>query len=83
MRRLVIHIIVGYQRLISPLLGNNCRFTPSCSSYTIQAVERFGVVKGSWLAVKRIIRCHPLNDGGDDPVPDQFRWIEADINNKD
>jgi len=66
---LVISSIKGYQRFISPLLGSNCRFHPTCSTYAIEAVNRFGVIKGSWLASKRILRCHPFNEGGDDPVP--------------
>ncbi len=68
-QKLVITVIKGYQRFLSPLLGSNCRFTPSCSAYATEAVSRFGVIKGGWLASKRILRCHPLNDGGDDPVP--------------
>ena len=68
-QKLVITSIKGYQRFISPLLGSNCRFTPSCSAYATEAIERFGVVKGGWLASKRILRCHPLNEGGEDPVP--------------
>ena len=68
-QKLVITGIKGYQRFLSPLLGSNCRFTPSCSAYATEAVSRFGVIKGGWLASKRILRCHPLNDGGDDPVP--------------
>jgi len=66
---LVISSIKGYQRFISPLLGSNCRFHPTCSTYAIEAVNRFGVIKGSWLASKRILRCHPFNEGGEDPVP--------------
>ena len=66
---IVISFIRGYQRFLSPLLGSNCRFSPTCSSYAIEAVNRFGVMKGSWLASKRILRCHPLNEGGEDPVP--------------
>ncbi len=66
---LIIGLIKSYQRFISPLLGNNCRFTPTCSSYAIEAINRFGVLKGSWLASKRILKCHPLNAGGNDPVP--------------
>ena len=66
---IIIIIIKGYQRFISPLLGSNCRFNPTCSSYAIQAVEQHGIIKGSWLAMKRIGKCHPLNKGGDDPVP--------------
>ena len=68
-QKLVITGIKGYQRFLSPLLGSNCRFTPSCSAYATEAISRFGVIKGGWLASKRILRCHPLNDGGDDPVP--------------
>ena len=68
-QKLVITAIKGYQRFLSPLLGSNCRFTPSCSAYATEAISRFGVIKGGWLASKRISRCHPLNDGGDDPVP--------------
>ncbi|ALO36489.1 membrane protein insertion efficiency factor YidD [Colwellia sp. MT41] len=68
-QKLVITGIKGYQRFISPLLGSNCRFQPSCSSYATEAINRFGVIKGGWLASKRILRCHPLNEGGDDPVP--------------
>ncbi|MBU2870969.1 membrane protein insertion efficiency factor YidD [Colwellia sp. E2M01] len=68
-QKLVIHSLRSYQRFLSPLLGSNCRFTPTCSSYAIEAVERFGVIKGSWLATKRIAKCHPLNEGGEDPVP--------------
>ena len=68
-QKIIITAIKGYQRFISPLLGSNCRFNPTCSSYAIEAVNRFGVIKGGWLASKRILRCHPLNEGGDDPVP--------------
>jgi len=66
---IVISIVKSYQRWLSPLLGNNCRFTPTCSSYAIEAINNFGVLKGSWLASKRILKCHPLNAGGLDPVP--------------
>src|SRR5690554_1483117 len=58
-----------YQLLISPILGPRCRFVPTCSEYAIQAIKRFGVVKGSWLAIRRIIKCHPGNPGGFDPIP--------------
>lgn len=58
-----------YQKVISPLLGPSCRFTPTCSEYAIIAIKRFGLVKGSWLMGKRILKCHPLHEGGDDPVP--------------
>jgi len=72
-RRLVIMLMVGvirlYQLVISPLLGPRCRFWPSCSSYTIEAIQVHGPLKGGWMAVKRIIKCHPGNPGGMDPVP--------------
>ncbi|MBT0719216.1 membrane protein insertion efficiency factor YidD [Rosenbergiella epipactidis] len=67
--RLLIALIRVYQRLISPLLGPHCRFTPSCSHYGIEALRRFGVAKGSWLTIKRVLKCHPLHPGGEDPVP--------------
>lgn len=62
-------LIRGYQRFISPALPPSCRFTPSCSQYTLEAVERYGLLKGSWLGGRRLIRCHPFNPGGVDPVP--------------
>lgn len=58
-----------YQRLISPLLPASCRFYPTCSSYAVTAIERYGLVRGGWLALKRIVRCHPWSRGGHDPVP--------------
>ena len=69
MSRLLQFLIRAYQVTISPLLGSHCRFTPTCSAYAMEAIERYGALKGSWLAVKRIGRCHPLCDGGYDPVP--------------
>lgn len=71
MRWLLVTFIRAYQRLISPLFGPRCRFHPSCSQYALEALERHGVVKGGWLALRRIARCHPLNPGGHDPVPDR------------
>jgi len=68
-QKIAIFLVRGYQKLLSPLLGNNCRFTPTCSNYTITAIKYHGVLKGCWLASKRILKCHPLNAGGDDPVP--------------
>ena len=71
MRKPLIFLIRAYQYTISPVLGQRCRFYPTCSSYAITAVERHGAVKGSWLALRRISRCHPLNPGGYDPVPEK------------
>lgn len=68
--RFLIALVRLYQWLLSPLLGSRCRFHPSCSRYAVEAIERFGPYKGSWLAFRRLIRCHPLNPGGIDPVPD-------------
>jgi putative membrane protein insertion efficiency factor len=65
----LVWLVRGYQYLISPWLGQNCRFTPTCSQYLIEAIERHGVVRGLWLGVKRVGRCHPWHPGGDDPVP--------------
>lgn len=62
-------LIRGYQRFISPALPPSCRFHPSCSQYTLEAVERYGVVKGTWLGARRLVRCHPFHPGGHDPVP--------------
>jgi uncharacterized protein len=58
-----------YKKFISPLLPPSCRFEPTCSVYMYQAIEKYGVIKGGWMGVKRISRCHPLNPGGYDPVP--------------
>lgn len=62
-------VIRGYQRFLSPALGKSCRYTPTCSQYALEAVGRFGVLKGGWMASKRIGRCHPLHETGYDPVP--------------
>jgi uncharacterized protein len=69
MRRLAVGLIGFYQRLISPLLGPACRYEPTCSVYTSQAIERYGVLRGSWMGIRRISRCHPFHQGGYDPVP--------------
>lgn len=70
MKRLLIGLVRGYQLLISPFLGNNCRYSPSCSAYTIEAMEKHGPLKGIWMGMRRVGRCHPFHEGGYDPVPD-------------
>ena len=70
MKYLLLLLLRGYKRFVSPMLGQRCRFHPSCSTYTMEAIERFGVTRGSWLGVRRIGRCHPFHPGGYDPVPD-------------
>jgi putative membrane protein insertion efficiency factor len=71
-RSIFISILRGYQYLISPLLGNRCRFHPSCSEYMIEAVQKFGVFKGFYLGLKRLARCQPMCEGGFDPVPENL-----------
>jgi uncharacterized protein len=69
MHHVALFLIRLYQWTVSPLLGPTCRFYPSCSDYALQAIEQFGVLRGGWLAVKRLARCHPWDPGGFDPVP--------------
>lgn len=69
MKKIFIYILKFYKYFISPLLGSNCRFYPSCSDYTREAIEIHGIVKGIYLGCKRIVRCQPLSKGGIDPVP--------------
>jgi len=69
MRALIVSLIRLYQWTLSPLLGPKCRFHPSCSHYALEAIERFGILHGGWLTLKRLGRCHPWHPGGIDPVP--------------
>ena len=75
-RRLFLWTIRAYQLVLSPLLGPRCRVYPTCSCYAHTAIERFGVLRGTWLGFRRILRCHPFTAGGYDPVPDK-RLINA------
>jgi len=74
MKYLALALIRFYQKFISPNLPSACRFYPTCSHYGYHAIERHGIIKGGWLAIARIGRCHPFNPGGYDPVPDEFAF---------
>jgi hypothetical protein len=69
MRHLAIFLLRCYKRFLSPLLPPMCRFEPTCSVYTMQAVDKYGALRGIWLGIRRLARCHPFNPGGWDPVP--------------
>lgn len=69
MKRLLVALLRAYQYAISPLLGRNCRYFPTCSEYAVEAVQKYGAARGGWLGLKRVCRCHPWHPGGYDPVP--------------
>lgn len=69
LKQIPLLLIRLYQKTLSRILPPSCRFTPSCSHYSYEAIEKYGIVKGGWLAIRRIGRCHPFNPGGYDPVP--------------
>ena len=73
MKRVLLALIGAYRLLVSPFLGANCRFYPTCSDYAAQAIDTHGAVRGSWLAVRRVLKCHPWHPGGVDPVPPKNR----------
>lgn len=72
MKKIFIGLIRGYQRFISPLFPPSCRYYPTCSNYSVQAIQKHGAIKGSLMGIARILRCHPFVKGGYDPVPEQF-----------
>jgi putative membrane protein insertion efficiency factor len=71
MRAVVMTVLRVYQKLLSPILPPACRFTPTCSEYAYQSIDRFGVARGAYLAGRRVLRCHPWHAGGQDPVPEK------------
>lgn len=83
MKWLIKKLIRGYQLAISPLLGQRCRFYPTCSQYTLEAVEIHGVLRGLWLGICRVAKCHPFHPGGVDPVPGRQGRGRADGHDHD
>ena len=71
MKKILLKLVRFYQVAISPMKPPSCRFYPTCSQYGLEAIERFGAIKGTWLTIKRISKCHPLHSGGFDPVPEK------------
>ncbi len=76
MKYIILILIKFYQTAFSPWLGSNCRFYPTCSNYGYEAIQRFGIIKGGWLAIKRVAKCHPFHQGGLDPVPDKIIKVD-------
>jgi uncharacterized protein len=77
--RVLTAMVVAYRRYVSPALPARCRFYPSCSAYAQEALTRYGALRGTGLAVRRLLRCHPFHPGGYDPVPDPIRHRPADV----
>lgn len=74
LEKFLLTLIRAYRYVLSPWVGSSCRFWPTCSAYSMEAIERHGALRGGWMTVARIARCHPYGAGGVDPVPEQFRW---------
>ena len=82
MKRFFLYMITFYKKFISPIKPPSCRFTPTCSVYAYKSIEKFGVLKGSFLSLKRILKCNPFFKGGEDPVPENFSFfIKRNDNN--
>jgi putative membrane protein insertion efficiency factor len=87
-RAVLIALVKGYRLLLSPWLGSSCRFTPTCSAYSLEALQQHGAAAGSYLTLARLVRCHPWCEGGHDPVPGQlhaprlFTWLISPISKK-
>jgi len=77
--RMLIAMVVAYRRYVSPVLPARCRFYPSCSAYSLEALQKHGAVRGTGLTIWRLLRCHPFHPGGYDPVPDPIRHRPADV----
>ncbi|MDO5530434.1 membrane protein insertion efficiency factor YidD [Sutterella sp.] len=74
LQRVMVGLIRLYQITLSPWIGRECRFLPTCSNYAIEAIERHGAFRGGWMTLTRLLRCHPFGGRGYDPVPERFRW---------
>lgn len=82
MKKVLLVLIEGYRYLLSPMLGNHCRFHPTCSAYAVEAIEKHGAVRGIGLSVRRVLRCHPFHPGGYDPVPEPKRTESEAVDGK-
>lgn len=74
LKSFLIFLVSSYRFLFSPWVGHNCRFLPTCSQYSLESLERFGAIKGTYLTICRLLRCHPFAKGGIDEVPQKFKW---------
>jgi putative membrane protein insertion efficiency factor len=79
-KKVFLFLLILYKKLFSSFLGSNCRFVPTCSVYAYESIEKYGVLKGVFLGIKRILKCHPFHKGGFDPIPEKFevklKWIQ-------
>lgn len=78
-RQILMGLVKAYRLVLSPWLGSSCRFEPTCSAYGLEALERHGAARGSYLTLRRLVRCHPWCDGGCDPVPHQWRGLFSSL----